>query len=85
MSNGAEIPERDIALAGSVVEKAVEHLAGKNIPPVAIASALLGSAMGLLAHNLPDAVIVQILHNAIESVESGDLRRQAGRDTAGNA
>jgi hypothetical protein len=58
---------------------------GKNITPIAIASALLGGAMGLLSRTLPDDVIVQILGNAIESVETGDLRKHAGSDTAGSA
>jgi len=29
--------------------------------------------------------VVQILTNAIESVESGDMRRNAGKDHAGEA
>jgi hypothetical protein len=41
--------------------------------------------MGVLSHALPDDVIAQILTNALESVESGELRKTAGRDTAGNA
>jgi hypothetical protein len=85
MTQPPEIPERDLTLAGSVVDKAIEHLVGKNVSPVAIASALLGGAMGVLSHTLPDDVILQILGNAMESVESGDLRKTAGRDTAGNA
>jgi hypothetical protein len=80
-----EIPERDLSFAGSVVDKAIEHMMSKNISPIAAASALLGGAMGILSRTLPDDVIVQILTNAIESVESGDLRKQAGSDTAGNA
>jgi hypothetical protein len=85
MTQAPEIPERDLSLAGAVVDKAIEHMVGKSIPPIAIASALLGGAMGVLSHALPDDVIVQILTNALESVESGELRRTAGRDTAGNA
>jgi hypothetical protein len=85
MTTSPEIPERDLAFAGSVVDKAIEHLIGKNIMPIAIASALLGGAMGILSRTLPDDVIVQILSNAIESVETGDLRKQAGSDTAGSA
>jgi hypothetical protein len=85
MTASPEIPERDLSFAGSVVDKAIEHMMGKNITPIAIASALLGGAMGLLSRTLPDDVIVQILGNAIESVETGDLRKHAGSDTAGSA
>ena len=85
MTTSPEIPERDLSVAGSVVDKAIEHLMGKNVMPIAIASALLGGAMGILSRTLPDDVIVQILSNAIESVETGDLRKQAGSDTAGSA
>jgi hypothetical protein len=85
MTTSPEIPERDLSVAGSVVDKAIEHLMARNIAPIAIASALLGGAMGILSRTLPDDVIVQILGNAIESVESGDLRKQAGSDTAGSA
>jgi large-conductance mechanosensitive channel len=85
MPTSPEIPDRDLSLAGSVVDKAIEHMMSKNIMPIAVASALLGGAIGILSRNLPDDVIVQILNNAIESVESGDLRKQAGSDTAGNA
>jgi len=85
MTTSPEIPERDLSVAASVVDKAIEHLMGKNIMPIAIASALLGGAMGILSRTLPDDVIVQILSNAIESVETGDLRKQAGSDTAGSA
>jgi DNA recombination-dependent growth factor C len=34
---------------------------------------------------LPDDVVVQILNNAIESVENGEMRGVAGKDHAGEA
>jgi hypothetical protein len=80
-----EIPDRDLSLAGSIIDKAIEHMMGKNINSIAIASALLGGAMGMLTRALPDDVVVQILNNAIESVESGELRQNAGKDHAGEA
>jgi hypothetical protein len=80
-----EIPDRDLSLAGSIIDKAIEHMMGKNINSIAIASALLGGAMGMLTRALPDDVVVQILNNAIESVESGEMRRNAGKDHAGEA
>ena len=80
-----EIPDRDLSLAGSIIDKAIEHMMGKNINSIAIASALLGGAMGMLTRALPDDVVVQILSNAIESVESGEMRANAGKDHAGEA
>jgi hypothetical protein len=80
-----EIQGRDLSLAGSIIDKAIEHMMGKNINSIAIASALLGGAMGMLTRALPDAVVVQILNNAIESVESGEMRQNAGKDHAGEA
>jgi hypothetical protein len=80
-----EIPDRDLSLAGSIIDKAIEHMMGKNINSIAIASALLGGAMGMLTRALPDDVVVQILNNAIESVESGEMRQNAGKDHAGEA
>ena len=85
MEQRQEPPERDLAQAGSVVDKSIEFMMGQNITPLAIASALLGGAMGMLCRNLPDDVVVQILSNAIDSVESGEMRGQAGRDHAGEA
>jgi hypothetical protein len=41
--------------------------------------------MGMLSRTLPDEVVVQILQNAIESVESGEMRSTAGKDHAGEA
>jgi hypothetical protein len=78
-------PEKELNHAGSVVDKAIEYMTGQNISPLAIASALLGGAMGLLSRTLPDDVVVQILQNAIESVESGEMRSTAGKDHAGEA
>jgi hypothetical protein len=67
-------PPAELSLAGSVVDKAIEYLIGQNVPPVAIASALLGGSMALLAQSLGDEAIVNILNNAIASVRSGELR-----------
>ena len=78
-------PERELSHAGSVVDKAIEYMVGQNLSELAIASALLGGAMGLLTRVLPDDVVVQILENAIESVESGEMRGAAGQSHAGEA
>ncbi|OYV33104.1 MAG: hypothetical protein B7Z81_11850 [Acidocella sp. 20-61-6] len=78
-------PDKDLNHAGSVVDKAIEFMMGQEISTLAIASALLGGAMGLLSRTLPDEVVVQILQNAIESVETGEMRSTAGKDHAGEA
>jgi hypothetical protein len=70
-------PDGDLGHAGAVVDKAIEFLAGQNISPLAIASALLGGAMGLLARTMDDAALVKVLENAIASVRSGELRGPA--------
>ncbi len=85
MDQRQEPPERDLAQAGSIVEKSIEFMTGQNLTPLAIASALLGGAMGVLCRTLPDDVVVQILTNAIDSVESGEMRGKAGKDHAGEA
>ena len=68
------IAPEDLSHAGSVVDKAIEYMIGQDIPPVAVASALLGGSMALLARSVSDEVIVQILNNAIASVRAGELR-----------
>jgi hypothetical protein len=71
-------PPAELSLAGSVVDKAIEYMVGQNVPPVAIASALLGGCMALLARSVGDEAIVGILNNAIASVRSGELRGSPG-------
>ncbi len=85
MTATPEVPDGDLSLAGAFVDKAIEHMMSKNVSAIAIASALLGGAMGMLVRALPDDVVAQILRNAIESVESGEMRRNAGTDYAGQA
>jgi hypothetical protein len=76
MTSGPEQePPTELSLAGSVVDKAIEYMAGQNVPPVAIASALLGGCMALLARTLGDEAIIGVLNNAITSVRSGELQR----------
>jgi len=73
-SDPGQEPPAELSLAGSVVDKAIEYMMGQNVPPVAIASALLGGCMALLAQTLGDEAIVGILNNAVASVRSGELR-----------
>ena len=60
--------------AGAVVDKAIEYMIDQKIAPISVASALLGGALGLLARTMDDRAIVGVLRNALQSVESGELR-----------
>ena len=64
----------ELSHAGAVVDKAIEYMMGQNISPMAIASALLGGSLGLLSQTMGDEAVLSVLRNAIESVESGELR-----------
>lgn len=70
----------DLGHAGSVVDKAIEYMMEQRIAPISIASALLGGSLGLLARSMDDRTIAQILRNALDSVERGELHeaRQRG-------
>ncbi len=85
MTDRQSPPERELSHAGSVVDKAIEYMIGQDLSELSIASALLGGAMGLLTRSLPDAVVVQILQNAIESIENGEMQSASGKDHAGEA
>jgi hypothetical protein len=65
----------DLNQAGQVIDKAVEYLIERNISPLAVASALLGGALGLLARGMSDDAVVGVLNNAIASVRSGEFRQ----------
>lgn len=68
-----EIPS-ELSHAGAVIDKAIEYLSEQDIPPIAIASALLGGSLGLLARSMSDDAILQVLANAVHSVRNGELR-----------
>ena len=71
----SEDPSTHLSHAGAVVDKAIEYMVSQNIGSLAIASALLGGAMGMLARSLDDAAIIGVLNNAVASVRAGELRR----------
>ena len=58
-------------------------MTSQNIGSIAVASALLGGALGMLVRSLDDESIVRILDRAIESVRSGEMRQ--GEQPAGHA
>lgn len=63
----------ELGQAGAVVAKTIEFMMGKDIPPIAIASALLGGALGVLGRTMGDAAVVRMLENALTSVRAGGL------------
>ena len=69
-----EISQQELMEAGNAVDHIIQTLAAKNLPPVAVASALLGGALNVLSRTLSDEAVVQILNHAIASVKNGDLR-----------
>ena len=73
----------ELSHAGAVIDKAIEYMLGEQLPPLAIASALLGGSLGLLARTMDRAALVRLLENARVSVEAGELdpvnERDAGR------
>jgi hypothetical protein len=66
----------DLSHAGAIVDKAIEYMISQQVSSIAIASALLGGALGMLTRTLSDEAVVGILSNAVESVRSGELRQQ---------
>ena len=73
-----DAPPADLSHAGAVVDKAIEYMAGQNLSPLSIASALLGGSLGLLARTMGDDAILGVLQNAMSSVRSGELRAEYG-------
>ncbi len=75
-------PPPDLSHAGAIVDKAIEYMMGQGLDPLAIASALLGGSLGLLARTMQDDAIEQVLRNALASVRSGELRAEYGKPQA---
>jgi hypothetical protein len=78
-----DMPPADLGHAGAVVDKAIEYMTSQNISSLAIASALLGGALGLLSRSVGDEAIAQILGNALASVRNGELRQMSGKPRVG--
>jgi hypothetical protein len=63
----------ELSHAGAVTDKAIEYMLGENLPPLAIASALLGGSLGLLARTMDQRAMLRMLQNAMDSVRAGEL------------
>ena len=75
-------PPADLSHAGAVVDKAIEYMTGQQISDLAIASALLGGAIGMLSRSLGEQAVINVLDNAIASVRNGELRHIDGSSRA---
>ncbi|MCX2562415.1 hypothetical protein [Acetobacter thailandicus] len=78
---GHEVPD-ELARCAMVIESAVEHLLKENHPPLAIASALLGGSLGLLARTMDKETILKILESAAGSVRAGDVHASASAENS---
>ena len=74
MSDSEDTPPADLSHAGAVVDKAIEYMSGQSISEWAIASALLGGALGMLTRVMDDEAVIGVLTNAIASLKSGEFR-----------
>ena len=72
------MPSGDLSQSGAVVDKAIEYMLGQNLDPLAVASALLGGSLGLMARTMGDDAILKVLGRATASVRSGELRAEYG-------
>ena len=63
----------ELSHAGAVVDKAIEYMVSKDLPPLAIASALLGGSLGVLARTMDQTAMLRMLANAADSVRAGEL------------
>ena len=64
----------DLSHAGAIVDQAISYMTGQNISGVAMASALLGGAVSMLARSLAEEDVVRILGQAADSVRAGEFR-----------
>ncbi|MCH4023576.1 MAG: hypothetical protein LKH33_03415 [Acetobacter sp.] len=65
----------ELTKCAMVVERAIEHMLNDDHSPLAVASALLGGSLGLLARSMDRETILRILDSAVQSVKSGELQQ----------
>ena len=75
----------ELSHAGAVVDKAIEYMLGQELPPLAIASALLGGSLALLARTMDETAMLRMLDNASRSVRAGELRHVPDTGTPGES
>ena len=79
-----DLPQ-ELSQAGEMVDRLIQHLLEKKLPPLAVASALLGGSMGLMARTMGSAALLTVLDQARDSVRSGDFDRVADQPVQGRA
>jgi hypothetical protein len=82
---GLESASPDLRHAGAVIDQAIDYMTKQSIDPVAIASALLGGAMGMLTMHLGQDAVLAVLDQARESVASGEMASLTDPPAQGNA
>ena len=82
---GLEDASPDLRHAGAVVDQAIDYMTKQSIDPVAIASALLGGAMGMLTLHLGPEAVLSVLDQARASVESGEMASLSEPPAQGHA
>jgi hypothetical protein len=82
--NPDELPQ-ELSQAGEMVDRLIQHLLEKKLPPLAIASALLGGSMGLVTRTVGTAALLNVLDQARESVRSGDFEQVSQTPAHGRA
>lgn len=75
-----DVPE-DLARCAMVIEHAIDHLRNEKFPPVAVASALLGGSLGVMARSMDKETILRILDSAAQSVRLGDVHASVMADS----
>ncbi|MCP1241452.1 hypothetical protein [Acetobacter lambici] len=74
-----DVPE-DLARCAMVIEHAIDHLRNEKFPPLAVASALLGGSLGVMARSMDKETILRILDSAAQSVRLGDVHASVMAD-----
>ncbi len=87
MAHGADQDElpQELSQAGEMVDRLIQHLLEKKLPPLAIASALLGGSMGLLTRTVGTTALLNVLDQARDSVRSGDFDQVSSSPVSGRA
>jgi len=75
---GHEMPQ-ELSQCGEMVDRMIAHLLNEDMPPGAVASALLGGALGLLARTMDRDAMLRLLQNATDTVRAGGLDPAADR------
>jgi hypothetical protein len=63
----------DLGQAGAAVEQMIRAMMEQDLDPLVVASALLAGSLGLLVDTIGTEATVQVLQNALTSVEDGEF------------